>query len=104
MATQLLRTRPERVASTVVLSGFVQAAPQSGDELAFETRPAVFWGRGSDDRVITPAAIDRTSRWLQAHSTVAENVYPGLAHGISAEEMADVCTFLGEQLGSQDSR
>ena len=28
MATQLLRTRPERVAATVVLSGFIQAAPR----------------------------------------------------------------------------
>ena len=46
MATQLLRTRPERVAATVVLSGFVQAAPQPGDQRLAARRPAVFWGRG----------------------------------------------------------
>ena len=45
MATQLLRTRPGRVAATVVLSGFVQAAPQPADEQLAAERPAVFWGR-----------------------------------------------------------
>lgn len=43
-ATQLLRTRPERVAATVVLSGFVQGAPQPADERLAAERPAVFWG------------------------------------------------------------
>ncbi len=45
MAAQLLRTRPERVAATVVLSGFVQAAPQPADEQLAAQCPAVFWGR-----------------------------------------------------------
>src|ERR1700723_369394 len=40
MATQLLRTRPERVAATVVLSGFVQAAPQPADEQLAAGPPA----------------------------------------------------------------
>ena len=47
MATQLLRTLPERIAATVVLSGFVQAAPQLADERLAARRPAVFWGRGA---------------------------------------------------------
>ena len=54
MATQLLRTRPERVAATVVLSGFVQAAPQPADERLAARRPAVFWGRGARDPMIPP--------------------------------------------------
>jgi phospholipase/carboxylesterase len=45
MATQLLRTRPGRVAATVLLSGFIQAAPQPADERLAAERPAVFWGR-----------------------------------------------------------
>jgi phospholipase/carboxylesterase len=44
MATQLLRTRPERVAATVVLSGFVQAAPQPADERLATERPARLLG------------------------------------------------------------
>jgi phospholipase/carboxylesterase len=98
MATQLLRTRPERVAATVVLSGYVQAAPQPADERLATERPAVFWGRGAEDHMIAADAIERTSQWLPAHSALTERVYPGLAHGISDQEIADVRTFLTEQL------
>ena len=49
MATQLLRTRPERIADTVILSGFVLDAPQRADARLAEERPAVFWGRGTAD-------------------------------------------------------
>jgi phospholipase/carboxylesterase len=94
MATELLRTRPQRVAATVVLGGFVQGAARPADDLMAETRPAVFWGRGAEDRVIAPHAIERTRTWLPAHSTLTERVYPGLAHGIHAEEIADVRAFL----------
>jgi phospholipase/carboxylesterase len=100
MATQLLRTRPERVAATVVLSGFVQAAPQSADERLAAERPAVFWGRGARDYMITGDAIERTGQWLPAHSTLTERVYPGLAHGIGNQEIADVRAFLGERIGA----
>jgi hypothetical protein len=76
---QLLRTRPERVAATVVLSGFVQAAPQPADEQLAAERPAVFWGRGARDPMIPADAIERTRVWLTAHSTLTERVHPGLA-------------------------
>ncbi|MBM7820981.1 phospholipase/carboxylesterase [Cellulosimicrobium cellulans] len=99
MATQLLRTRPERVAATVVLGGFVQAAEQPADAVLAASRPPVFWGRGADDRVIAPHAIDRTAAWLPGRSTLVERVYPGLAHGIDARELADVRAFLGDALG-----
>jgi len=100
MATQLLRTRPGRVAATVVLSGFVQAAPQPADERLAAERPAVFWGRGSRDPMINADAIERTGQWLAAHSTLTERVYPGLAHGIGNQEIADVRAFLRERTGS----
>jgi phospholipase/carboxylesterase len=98
MATQLLRTRPERVLAPVVLGGFVLGAPQPADAELAASRPAVFWGRGADDRVIAPHAIVRTSEWLPAHSTLTERVYPGLAHGIDARELADVREFLTRSL------
>jgi phospholipase/carboxylesterase len=98
MATQLLRTRPERVAATVVLSGFVQITPQPADEQLAAERPAVFWGRGARDHMITADAIERASQWLPAHSTVTKRVYPDLAHGISDQELDDVRTFLTRQL------
>lgn len=94
MATELLRTRPERVVATVVLGGFVQGAARPADDVLARTRPAVFWGRGAEDRVIAPQAIERTRAWLPEHSTLTERVYPGLAHGVHAEVVADVRAFL----------
>ncbi|MCO7274177.1 alpha/beta hydrolase [Cellulosimicrobium cellulans] len=99
MASQLLRTRPERVAATVVLGGFVQAAEQPADAALAASRPPVFWGRGAEDRVIAPHAIERTTAWLPGRSTLVERVYPGLAHGIDARELADVRAFLDDALG-----
>lgn len=94
MATELLRTRPERVAGTVVLGGFVQGAARPADDRLAESRPAVFWGRGSEDGVIAQDAVDRTEAWLPGHSTLTRRVYPGLAHGISPEETSDVAAFV----------
>ena len=94
MATQLLRTRPARVAATVVLGGFVQAAEQPADADLASARPPVFWGRGADDRVIAARAVERTAAWLPGHATPTERVYPGLGHGIDARELADVRAFL----------
>ncbi|MGA1838090.1 esterase [Herbiconiux sp. 11R-BC] len=97
MASQLLRTRPERVVAPVVLGGFVQRSPQPGDAHLAETRPPLFWGRGAEDRVIGSPAIQRTSAFLPAHTALVERIYPGLAHGISAQELADVREFIAKQ-------
>ncbi|WES63818.1 dienelactone hydrolase family protein [Microbacter sp. GSS18] len=100
MATQLLRTRPERIAATVVLAGFVQAAPQPADEDLRRTRPAVFWGRGDADGVIHPAAVSRTESWLAEHATADVRLYPGLAHGISAAELADASAHVQDRVAA----
>jgi phospholipase/carboxylesterase len=94
MATQLLRTRPERVLAPVVLGGFVLGATQPADDVLATTRPPVFWGRGAEDRVIAVHAVARTGDWLPRHSALVERVYAGLAHSISADEVADVRDFL----------
>jgi phospholipase/carboxylesterase len=104
MATELLRTRPDQVLATVVLGGFVQAATRPGDAMLADRRPPVFWGRGADDHVITPEAVQRTSRWLPTHSALTEHVYPGLGHGIDAAEMEDVRGFLTEHLRTAAAR
>lgn len=99
MASQLLRTRPERVVAPVILAGFVLSAPQPGDEVLAATKPAVFWGRGLEDRVIAAPAVARAAAWLPLHTTLTERTYPGLAHGIDQAEIDDVRTFLGEHVG-----
>ena len=99
MASQLLRTRPDRVLAPVVLGGFVQSSAQPGDATLAASRPPVFWGRGAEDRVIAEAAIVRTSAYLPQHSALVERVYPGLAHGIDAAEIDDVRAFLAVHAG-----
>ncbi|SEE07245.1 phospholipase/carboxylesterase [Arthrobacter alpinus] len=100
MASQLLRTKPERVVAPVVLGGFVLGAPQPGDNTLSEHRPALFWGRGAEDGVIAPAAIARSSDFLPRHTTLNERIYPGLGHGINAAELSDVRRFLTLEIGA----
>lgn len=100
MASQLLRTRPERVLAPVVLGGFVLGAPQPADDALGEIRPPLFWGRGAEDRVIAATAITRTSEYLPTHTALVERVYPSLAHGISAAEVNDVHDFLFTNVGA----
>lgn len=99
MASQLLRTRPERVVAPVILGGFVLGAPQPADAQLKTQRPQAFWGRGDQDRVITEAAIARTAAFLPRHTALVERRYPGLAHGINADEIGDVQDFLAAQIG-----
>ena len=99
MASQLLRTRPERVVAPVILAGFVLSAPQPGDEMLAATKPAVFWGRGLEDRVIAAPAVARAAAWLPLHTTLTERTYTGLAHGTDQAEIDDVRGFLGEHVG-----
>lgn len=94
MATQLLRTRPERIAATVVLSGFVLGDEQPADTSLAVERPNVFYGRGDLDRVIPPTAIARTLDWLEGHANATVFTYPSLDHAISATEMQDLAEFL----------
>lgn len=94
MVTQLLRTAPDRFVAGVALSGFVLDGSHPGDQAVARRRPPVFFGHGDADPIIAPEAFARTSAWLAAHATVTDITYPGLAHGISAAELADITAFL----------
>jgi len=94
MASQLLRTRPERIADTVILSGFVLAAEQPADATLAAERPAVFWGRGTADVVVPQPLVAAAQAWLPAHTTLTEKVYAGLAHSVHDQELADVKAHL----------
>lgn len=99
MATQLIRTRPDRVIAPVVLGGFVLGAVQPADDQLRIDRPPLFWGRGDADRVITSQAVARTAEFLAHHATLHERVYPQLAHGVIGEEIEDVRAFLALAVG-----
>jgi len=98
MASQLLRTRPERVLATTILGGFVLGGAQPADAHLAQQRPAVFWGRGTEDRVIAPVAIERTAGFLPEHSTLTARTYTGLAHSINLDELNDVRVHIAAQL------
>lgn len=100
MASQLLRTRPERVLATTILGGFVLGGKQPADATLAQQLPAVFWGRGSEDRVIAQVAIERTAEFLPRHSLLTQRIYPGLAHGINMDELNDVRNYVRTQLGA----
>lgn len=98
VALQLLRHAPRRFTATVALSGFVAAGVHPGDAELAEVRPAVFWGRGTADRVIPDDAVERTAQWLPGHADVNTRIYEGLGHSISQQELSDLAAFLTESV------
>ncbi|GAA0963756.1 alpha/beta hydrolase [Frigoribacterium faeni] len=96
LSLQLLRHAPERFTFAAVLAGFVvpdPAAEQRDAELA-RVRPAVFYGRGDADQVIPIDAVTRTTEWLGEHADAELAIYPGLAHGVSQDELDDLNAFI----------
>jgi phospholipase/carboxylesterase len=94
MATQLLRTRPERIAKTGILAGFVVAADQPADPWLAEHKPRVLYCRGAVDQVISEDAIERTEAWLAAHTIAETHVYPRLGHSVDDRVLADLASYL----------
>lgn len=97
MATQLLRTRPDRVVAPVVLAGFVLDAPQPADASLLASPPAAFWGRGDSDQVIPAEAVTAAAAFLPQHTRLTERLYPGLGHAISLTELVDVAAFIRDE-------
>lgn len=96
MASQLLRTRPDRIARTAILSGFILGDVQAADEQLTRERPPVLYCHGLDDRVIAPSAVSRTEEWLPTHSAATLRTYPGLGHSIDQRVLADLNDFLAD--------
>jgi phospholipase/carboxylesterase len=99
IALQSLRHRPDGFAFAVALSGFVPPAIGADgiddrDRAVAAVRPRVFVGHGDRDPVIPPSATARTSVWAAEHTDVTDLEYPGLAHGIAQQELADVVAFI----------
>lgn len=94
MSIELTRSAPHRFAAAVDLSGVSAIRTVVGDEVLAERRPPLFWGRDAADPIIPLAGIERTAAFVPRHFTVTERLYPGNAHSISREELADVSSFL----------
>ena len=98
MATQLLRSKPNRILATVILAGCTLDASQDGDSQLFMKRPAVLYCRGLQDDVISPEAVNRTLVWLKGHTEPRVLRYEGLGHSINEDVLADVSVYLNERL------
>lgn len=94
MATQLLRTRPDRLTAAVVLSGFLLPAQQPADAALAALGKPVFWGRGDADTRVERAAVEHANSWLRQHSALTAHVYTGMAHSTSRAELDDLSAFL----------
>lgn len=98
IALQALRLRPARFAFAVNLAGFVAEGDLATDAALADLRPPVFWGRGARDEVIPAARVEHTIEWLPRFVELSGRVYPGLAHSVSDDELADVVAFLRRRL------
>ncbi|MGL3150514.1 alpha/beta hydrolase [Microbacterium sp. A82] len=94
VSLQALRLDASRFGAVVALSGYASPGELPDDEELRESRPLVFWGRGTNDDVIPAVLIDHTAQWLPDHSELTGRVYPGLTHSISEDELHDVRVFL----------
>jgi len=94
MVSQLLRTRPDRIAKAAMLAGFVAGTAQTADSELVSTKPAVFWSHGTADTVIVPAAVERTSEFLHTHTAVVDKAYLGLRHSIDERVLDDLREYL----------
>lgn len=96
-----MRLRPGAFAFACCLSGYVMPGDaQPGDDALTESRPPVFWGRGSTDQVIPERLVAETTDWLPGHADLVGRVYPGLGHSVSEEEIADLGVFLTKRLAA----
>jgi phospholipase/carboxylesterase len=99
MATQLLRTRPERILGTVILAGFNVDSNQPADENLKTELPQVIYCYGLDDQVVSAAAVERLTNWLESHTTATVISYRRLGHSVDERVLDDVSKFFTKTLG-----
>jgi len=98
MATQLLRSRPERIQATVILAGFMAKGDLPGDAELAKAKPKVIYARGLDDQMIPKTSISQLNIWLQANTKAITKTYPALGHSVDSRVMADVAVYVSGQL------
>jgi phospholipase/carboxylesterase len=94
MATQLLRTRPERILGTVILSGFIYSSELPKDKELQAFKPKVIYCRGLQDQMISQEAVVRINTWLQQHTKAITKTYEGLGHSVNDRVMKDVADYI----------
>jgi phospholipase/carboxylesterase len=94
MASQLLRTRPERIVKTILLAGFILKVEQPADKELKSISPKVLYCHGDADNRISAEMVEDIQTWLQANTNVTDKVYGGLGHSVDNRVIKDVSDFL----------
>jgi phospholipase/carboxylesterase len=97
MATQLLRTRPERIVKTVLMAGFMLDAKQPADDRLVELKPDVLYCRGEADTRISSDMVERITNWLSQHTKLTAKVYSGLGHSVDNRVIRDLSEYLAKR-------
>ena len=90
---------PHDLGGVIALSGYLGQAHRLTLPHAGRRNLPVFLAHGLNDQVVFPAQHFETLDILQhlGFTRVTAKTYKGLAHSLSAEELFDIKTFIGEQ-------
>lgn len=94
MASQLLRTAPDRFAGAVICSGFVLSDEQPGDRRLADLRLPVWFGYGTADPLVSADAFEQVDQVLRRLTTLTVMSRPGLGHGLDMVELGAISQFL----------
>ena len=94
MASQLLRTRPNRILKTAIIAGFVSGHSQPGDADLNQRQPHVFYSRGLNDTVVSEVAVQRIKEWLRNHTNAEGIEVANLGHGINQQTLKALASYL----------
>jgi phospholipase/carboxylesterase len=97
MATQLLRTRPERIHKTILLAGFILDEPLETDQRVSKLRPNVLYCHGELDPMISSSMVATITTWLEEHTNLTHKTYSGLGHSVDARVLKDVSEYLAKR-------
>jgi phospholipase/carboxylesterase len=96
IAVHTLRRAPQLADYAVSLAGFL---PGFADDTALERRRTpLFVGYGLADDVVPPTWTEMLVAWATPLVDLETHYYPGLAHGVAAEELADAAAFIEARL------
>lgn len=96
VAVHALRRAPDLADYAVSLAGFL---PGTADDAALgRRRPPLFIGYGLADDVVPRAWTDMLVAWATPLTDLETHFYPGLAHAVSEQEIADAAAFIRAHL------
>lgn len=100
LAVHLLRVHPERYRAAISLSGFLAPGLVEGTAPADERVAAldipVFFAYGRADTVIPKYELSAAAAWMEEHTWLKTNSYPGLDHAVSLSEFSDLRQWLSD--------